>query len=245
MARRGTAVLASGLVAIIALGGAGGYGVGWLTALDRSTTATGKAMPLGQIKAVTTPAPTPTPTPEPDDPRNPIPDNSKPLRTGDLNYRSRTFTVQGTLKSEITLDLPDGWAYIAQDPPNNARFNEPIGKRWVRVEGGFPLTRPPATSMAIRVKKLLKLPKNQHVTILSQIDDGHTATLTYKYVPGRDLSPNAILRYGFIRWVADDSGDVMVEIAVTGLPQDAAALRDILDHASESVERRDTPLAPS
>ncbi len=243
MARRGTALLASGLMAMIALGGAGGYGVGWLTALDRSVSATGKAMPLGQIKAVTTPGP--TPTPDPTDPRIPIPDNSKPLRVDDLTYRSRTFTVRGTLKSEVTLDLPDDWAHIEQDPPNNARFNEPIGKRWVRVESGFPLTRPPAVSMAIRLKRLLELPKNQHVTILSQVDDGHTATLTYKHVPGRAVSPNAILRYGFIRWVADDSGDVMVEIAVTGLPQDAAALRDILDHASESVVRRDTPLAPS
>ncbi|GAA1679407.1 hypothetical protein GCM10009745_24090 [Kribbella yunnanensis] len=243
MARRGTAVLASGLMAMIAIGGAGGYGVGWLTALDRSISATGKAMPLGQIKAATPPSP--TPTPDSTDPRIPIPDNSKPLRADDLTYRSRTFTVQGTLKSVVTLDLPDDWAYIEQDPPKNARFNEPLGKRWVRIEAGFPETRPPAASMAARVKKLLGLPKNQHVEILSQVDDGNTATLTYKYVPGRDLSPNAILRYGFIRWVAADSGDVMVEIAVTGLPQDVAALRDILDHASESVERRDIPLAPS
>ncbi|GAB3943397.1 hypothetical protein GCM10029976_065960 [Kribbella albertanoniae] len=243
MARRGTALLASGLVAMIAVGGAGGYGVGWLTALDRSTSATGKAMPLGQIKAVTPQGP--SSTPDPTDPRIPIPDNSKPLRVNELSYQSQTFTVKGTLQSEMTLDLPDNWGYIAQDPPNNARFNEPIGKRWVRVESGFPLTRPPAVSMAIRAKKLLELPKNQHVTILSQVDDGDTATLTYKHVPGRALSPNPILRYGFIRWVADESGDVMVEIAVTGLPQDAAALRDILDHASESVVRRDTPLAPS
>ncbi|MFK4082858.1 hypothetical protein ACI2LF_02040 [Kribbella sp. NPDC020789] len=243
MARRGTALLASALVAMTAVGGAGGYGVGRLTALDRSVSATGKPLPLGQITVSAPPSATPTPVPV--DPRNPIPDNSKPLRVDDLSYRSQTFTVKGTLTSEVTLDLPDDWAYIAQDPPNNARFNEPTGKRWVRVEGGFPRTRPPATSMAIRVMKLLKLPKNQHVSIVSQVNDGDTATLVYKYVPGPELSQNPILRYGLIRWVADDSGDVMVEIAVTGLPQDAAALRDVMDHASESVVRRDTAPTPS
>jgi hypothetical protein len=243
MARRGTALLASGLVAIIAVGGAGGYGVGWLTASDRSVPATGNALPLGQIALAATPATTPTPVPA--DPRNPIPDNSRPLRADELSYESQTFTVKGTLQSKITLDVPDDWRYSPQNPPNNARFNESTVKRWLRIEGGFPLTRPPSASLAIKAAQLRKLAKNQHVSILSQVADGHTATIIYKYVPGPDLSANPIMRYGIVRWVAADSGDVMVELAVTGLPQDAAALRDVMDHASDSVVREDVTPTPS
>ncbi|MFF1815686.1 hypothetical protein ACFVWG_00180 [Kribbella sp. NPDC058245] len=243
MARRGTALLASGLVAMIAVGGAGGYGVGWLTALDRSVPATGNAMPLGQIALSATP--TTTPTPVPVDPRNPIPDNSKPLRVDELSYESQTFTVKGTLESKITLDVPDDWSYSAQYPPNNARFNERTIKRWLRIEGGFPLTRPPSASMAVKAAQLRKLPKSQHVSIISQVADSQTATIIYKYVPGPELSANPIMRYGIVRWVAADNGDVMVELAVTGLPQDAAALQDVMDHASESVVREDTTPTPS
>lgn len=245
MARRGTALLASGLVAMIALGGAGGYGVGWLTALDRSVSATGKAMPLGQIKAVTPLAPTPT-TSIPVESRKPQPDDSKPLRVDDLRYKTQPFTVQGTaLESEISLKVPKDWTYSPQADKDTARFNEATMKRWLRVEGGFPLTRHPSVSMAKRIVELKKLDASQYVTILSQVDDGDTATLTYTYVPTEALSPLPILRRVIVRWVADDSGNVAVELGVTGLPQDAAALRDVIDHASESVVRHDTPLAPS
>ncbi|MET7278137.1 hypothetical protein ABZS29_07900 [Kribbella sp. NPDC005582] len=247
MASRGTALLASALVAMIAIGGAGGYGVGWLTALDRSVAASGKAMPLGQVTAAGTS--TPMPTAPPTDPRNPVPDDSSPLQVDDLSYRSTTVAVTGrTLRSTLTLDVPDDWKYVAQDPPNNARFNESLGKRWLRVEGGFPLTRPPSTSMAVKLKAMLKLQKdepNQHVQILSQIDTGHSATLTYRYVPDAALSPNPILKLVIVRWVADDSGKVMVEMSVTGLPQDEKALRQIIDRASDSVVREDSTLAPS
>ncbi|MFB6725516.1 hypothetical protein ACFCV3_35380 [Kribbella sp. NPDC056345] len=242
MARRGTAVLASGLMAMIAIGGAGGYGVGWLTALDRSVSATGKAMPLGQLTAVTPP---PATKPTPDDSRKPQPDDSKPLRVDDLSYETQTFDVQGTLKSKITLKVPSDWTYSPQSDRNTARFNEANTKRWLRILSGFPLTRPPAASMAEKVAHLKALPANQHMTILSQVDDGDVATLTYTFVPAKELQPLPILRHVIVRWVADDSGDVAVELGVTGLPQDAAALRDVIDHASESVVRRDVPLAPS
>lgn len=240
MARRGTALLASGLVAIIAVGGAGGYGVGRLTAADRSVSATGQPLPLGQIKAAETPTPTPTPV----EARNPIPDNSKPLRADDLRYKTRTFQVQGTLQSEISLKVPSDWVYTPQTDTDTARFNE-TNKRYLRVQGGFPRTRPPATSMAEKIKNLKALDASQQVRFISEDDDGATATLTYEWVPPKNIAPLPILRHVIVRWVADESGDVVVELGVTGLPQDAAALRDVMDHASESVVREDSPVTPS
>ncbi|MFI5729954.1 hypothetical protein ACIA49_07500 [Kribbella sp. NPDC051587] len=240
MARRGTALLASGLVAVIAVGGAGGYGVGWLTAADRSTTATGTPAPLGQLTLVSTPTPTPTPVA----PRTPVPDNSKPLLVDDLNYRTRTFKVQGTYESEISLKVPDGWVYTPQTEKDTARFNETT-KRYLRVQGGFPITRPPSASMAAKIHDLDPLVKSQQVRYLSKVDDGHMATLTYEWVPPENLASVPILRRVMVRWVADDSGNVMVELGVTGLPQDAKALKAILDHASASVVREDTTATPS
>ena len=240
MARRGTALLASGLVAIIAVGGAGGYGVGWLTALDRSISATGQALPLGQVKAVETPTPSRTPT----ELRKPVPDNSKPLLVDDLSYLTQSFKVHGTLESKITLKVPRGWKYTPQTDADTARFNETT-KRYLRVQGGFPLTRPPAASMAEKIKNLDDLDASQQLKYVSKVNDGDTATLIYEWVPTANLSEVPILRRVIVRWVADESGNVAVELGVTGLPQDAAALQDIIDHASESVVREDSPLAPS
>jgi hypothetical protein len=240
MARRGTALLASGLVAIIAVGGAGGYGVGWLTAADRSTTATGKPAPLGQLTLVTTPTPTSTPVA----PRTPVPDNSKPLSVDDLNYRTRTFKVRRTYESEISLKVPEGWLYTPQTEKDTARFNETT-KRYLRVQGGFPITRPPVASMAEKIKQLDPLVKAQQVRYLSKVDDGNVATLTYEWVPPENLASVPILRRVIVRWVADDSGNVVVELGVTGLPQDAKALESVMDHASESVVRRDATPTPS
>ncbi|WP_405062652.1 hypothetical protein OG474_13745 [Kribbella sp. NBC_01505] len=243
MARRGTALLASGLVAMIAIGGAGGYGVGWLTALDRSISATGKPMPLGQIDLLKTPAP-PSTTPIPVDSRKPVPDTSKPLRAGALRYKTQTVTVRGTLKSEVSLKVPIGWVYTPQSDEDTARFNETT-KRYLRFQAGFPRTRPPSASMAAKVHDLTNLEESQQVRFISQVDDGDVATLAYEWVPPESISKNPILRLVIVRWVADESGDVAVELGVTGLPQDAAALRAVIDHASESVVRRDIPLAPS
>jgi hypothetical protein len=48
-----------------------------------------------------------------------------------------------------------------------------------------------------------------------------------------------------VRWVANASGNCAVEISSTGLPQDKAALMDVLDHASDSVTRQDSPIPKS
>jgi hypothetical protein len=126
------------------------------------------------------------------------------------------------------------------DPPKDMKFNEPERRRAVRVQGGFKIFRPPADSMAVRLTQFKGLPADRMVTVLTHEVDPATknATLTYTYADPE----NNTLKLGLVRWVADDEGLCMLEIAVTGLPQDKAALTDILDHASESATRSDDPL---
>ncbi len=241
MARRGTvgALLGSGLVAITALGGAGGYGVGLLTAVDRSDAATGTAAPLGNLRSTPDPSTSPSPT---STPREVQPDNSPPLDAADLSYKSRTFTVEYVYNSEVTARVPSKWAETQPDPPRTARFTDPTGKRWLRVEAGFSIQRPPAASMQARIADLDRLPKDQLVKYISSTVEGNYATLVYTYVPPESLAPVATLRYVIVRWVADDSGLCAVEMSSTGLPQDKKALMTIIDKASSSVVRRDSPL---
>ncbi len=240
MARRGTvgALLGSGLVAITALGGAGGYGVGLLTAVDRSAAATGAAAPLGSIRP-STPSATPSPT---ETPREVVPDDSTPLDAADLRYKTRSFTVEYVYRSEVSARVPSNWNKTQPDPPRTARFTDPTGKRWLRIEAGFTIQRAPAASMQARMAELNRLSKAQMLTYLSSTVEGKYATLVYTYVPPESLAPVATLRYVIVRWVADDSGLCAVEMSATGLPQDKEALMTVLDKASSSVVRQDSPL---
>ncbi|HEY9338171.1 MAG TPA: hypothetical protein VIQ79_27250, partial [Kribbella sp.] len=107
---------------------------------------------------------------------------------------------------------------------------------------GFTIKRPPATSMEIRIGELNRLPANQMLKLISQRVEDRYATIAYTYVPPPEQSPEGVLRYVIVRWVADDSGNCAVEMSSTGLPQDKDALLDVLDHATDSVERQDSPL---
>ncbi|MEV0282921.1 hypothetical protein AB0H36_02260 [Kribbella sp. NPDC050820] len=246
MARRGTvgALLGSGLVVVTALGGAGGYGVGLLTAVERSAAAsTGTAAPLGSPQ-VSTPGASTTPTPTAP-PRKIVPDDSPPLEAEDLRYKSRTFEVSYVYKSRVTARVPSNWSMTQPDPPRTARFTDPTGKRWLRIESGFTIQRPPAASMQARIDELKKLPADQMLKIISSTTEGRYATLSYTYVPPASLAPKAIVRYVIVRWVADDSDLCAVEMSSTGLPQDEEALLAILDKAAANVVRRDSPLSGS
>ncbi|WP_433163193.1 hypothetical protein [Kribbella sp. CA-247076] len=240
MARRGTvgALLGSGLVAIAALGGAGGYGVGLLTAVDGSAAAVGTAAPLGTVRP-STPSPAATPT---EKPRKVVPDKSAPLDADELRYKTRRFTVQDVYRSEVSARVPANWNETQPDPPRTSRFTDPTGKRWLRIEAGFTIQRAPAASMAARIAELNRLPKDQMIKYLANTVEGKYATLAYTYVPPKALAPVATLRYVIVRWVADDSGLCAVEMSSTGLPQDKEALLAVLDKASETVVRRDSPL---
>ncbi|MEV5960162.1 hypothetical protein AB0L70_00275 [Kribbella sp. NPDC051952] len=242
MARRGTvgALLTSGLVAMIAIGGAGGYGVGLLTTTDQSAAATGTAAaPLGGPGSS---SPTPTATPSPTPPRKVTYDDSPALKADDLKYKTRSFTVKNVVKSAVSVRVPWNWDFTQPDPPTTGRFTDPTHKRWLRLEAGFTIRRPPAESMQVRIGELNRLPADQSLNILSQDVEGNAATLAYTYVPPKEQSPEGVLRYVVVRWVADDSGNCAVEMSSTGLPQDKEALLAVLDRAADSVRREDSPL---
>jgi hypothetical protein len=241
VARRGTVgtLWGSALVVITALGGIGGYGVGLLTTGQQSAAASGIAAPLGNVQATTPPATTPTPTAPPREIKY---DKSPALQTEDLDYVTRQFTVRDIYRSRMSLRVPTTWDLTQPDPPKTGRYTDPTGKRWLRVESGFTISRPPSASMSARVAQLNAIPANQLVDILSQTVDENYATLTYTYVPDEHVSPEGVLRYVIVRWVADDSGNCAVEMSSTGLPQDKDALMDVLDHATDSVKRHDSPL---
>jgi hypothetical protein len=227
-------------VAITALGGAGGYGVGLLTAVERSDAVTGTAAPLGIVQPSTpTPSGTPSPTAKP---RKVVPDNSPPLEAADLSYKTREFEVKYVYKSQVRARVPVGWDMTQPDPPRTARFTDPTRKRWIRIEAGFTIQRPPAASMEARIAELNRLPGDQMLKYISSTVEGDYATLVYTYVPPESLAPEATVRYVIVRWVADDSGLCAVEMSSTGLPQDKKALMAVLDKVASSVERRDSPL---
>jgi len=226
-------------VVITALGGAGGYGVGLLIGGELPAVASGAAVPLGTGRP-TTPSVTPTPAPPT---RTPRPDYTAALRSDDLSYTTRTFDVKGTVRSDVRVRVPNDWRITKPaDQSTYARFTDPTSKRWIRIEAGFTISRPPAASMAARVKDLSNLDKNQLLTIVSQTEEDGQATLVYTYLPPDDQSPSLAIRYVIVRWLADDSGNCAVEMSSTGLPQDKDALLDVLDHATKSVDRQDSPL---
>ena len=245
MARRGTvgALLGSGLIAITAIGGAGGYGVGLLTSVERSAAAAGTAAPLGNVRPSTvTPSASPSPTAKP---REVKPDDSSPLEAAVLRYKTRSFTVKYVYESRVSARVPSNWGETQPDPPRTARFTDPTGKRWLRIEAGFTIQRPPAASMQARIAELNRLPADQMLKIISSTVEDDYATLVYTYVPPESLAPVATVRYVLVRWVADDSGNCAVEMSSTGLPQDKEALMEVLDKAASSVVRRDSPLSGS
>jgi hypothetical protein len=229
----GRALLGSGLLAVTLLGGAGGYGLGLVTT-DQQASAGTTAAPLAGAASGTpssaTPS-TPTKTIEPDD--------SEALQADDIHYKTRVFTVSSVFDSRVSVRVPGNWDPSLQDPPKEMRYNEPLRKRFVRIQAGFSITRPPAESMAIRIAQLKEtVPADQLVTIKSHKIDPKTknATLVYTFVPKNSV------RLVIVRWVANSDGLCIFEMGVSGLPQDKAALEDILDHATDSATRSDSPL---
>ncbi|GAA3083472.1 hypothetical protein JOF29_004471 [Kribbella aluminosa] len=228
-------MLGAGLLGLAGAGGAGGYGAGLFLTAEPSLAGTAGPLPMSSVSTSPTPA-----TPPP--PRKVTYDDSPALDAGDLSYRSQTFYVKSVVKSRITVRVPDGWGLTQPYPPRTGRFTDPTGKRWIRIEGGFTIKRPPAASMQARIIELKRLTTDQMLNLLSQQDDGDSATISYTYVPPPDQSPDGVLRYVIVRWVADNSGNCAVEMSSTGLPQDKKALQDVLEHATKSVERHDSSL---
>jgi hypothetical protein len=222
----------------VALGVAGGYFTG--DRMDQPTpTASGEAAPLGQLPPPTTTTPT---TPTPSLPvKTPVPSDVPPLETG-LEYQRRNFTVTPPGQSvDLSIKVPSGWK-LRRDTKSTSevRFLDELEERAVRVESDEPATlTPEAARASLLIGLKQSQPPENDLQIVSQTtstvtgDDGEprsVATLIYTYIPKETL------RYVIVRWIAmPGSNLVSVEMSITGLPQDAPALQEILKTATESV----------
>lgn len=231
-------VLLAGLLLLaLALGAGSGYYAG--DYLDTpEPTASGTAGPLGDIS----PSPSPTPTEPPIPVKTPIPSNLEPLDTG-LDYTNHTFTVtpKDAEPVQLSVETPQGWKIAPRDPkrPGEVKYLDKLRERGVRVEAIAPAKETPADEMAQLIVDLKKsqAPENDvritsNTTAVITGDDGESrsvATLIYTFIP------NETLRYVIVRWIAINGELTNVEMSITGLPQDAPALDEVLQRATASV----------
>ncbi|MEV5960161.1 hypothetical protein AB0L70_00270 [Kribbella sp. NPDC051952] len=228
-------VLLTGLLVLaVALGVGGGYFAG--DYLDRPLpSASGDASPLGN-------PPTPSPS-EPSLPvKTPIASNVPPLETG-LDYVRHLFTVtpKGQPSVQLSLKTPEGWT-ISRNPkePGEVKYLDRLKERGVRVEAVEPLALTPAAAQQKLIVGLRQSqPPENDLKILSRTteeiegEDGGprtVATLIYTYIPIQTL------RYVVVRWIALPGDErAAVEMSITGLPQDADGLAEVLREATTTV----------
>lgn len=119
------------------------------------------------------------------------------------------------------------------------KYLDKLEERAVRVEAVEPAGKTPEAEMHQLIVELKKsqAPQND-VRILRQDtevitgNDGEprsVATLVYTYIPGETL------RYVIVRWIAINGQLTTAEMSITGLPQDADGLNEVLERASTSV----------
>lgn len=229
-------ILVSGVVLITLLGAAGGYYTGDRTELPVPTAA-GEAVPLGGAS--------------PSQPqltrKTPKPNNLTALQVDELDFRTQKFTVHQDSQPPVRLSVrvPDGWRKtVDKKAPGEVKFLDSLRERGVRVEAGF---QPGLTTAQMRDKLIQGLESSQpyenNLQIVAKTDDTitgsdgrprETSTVVYTFIPGKDV------RYVIVRWVAT-AGDSMatVEMSITGLPQDKAALHLIADQAAKSATPED------
>jgi hypothetical protein len=230
-----TAVLASGVVLLGLLGATGGYVVGDLT---RPTTASANNQyPTGGDSPPADPLPRNTPEPYP----------KAPLSAAKLKFHTENFTIrdESAVQVPLSIRMPRGWQ-LTRDPkaPREVKFLDPEKERAVRVESALP---PPKLTTTDSMHQLIanlesSQPYENDLKILSQtdeqVDTGRhprtVSTLIYTYVPRKTL------RYVIVCWVATGQNDTAtVEMSITGLPQDAAALKAVLAETTKSVTLKD------
>ncbi|MEU4392003.1 hypothetical protein [Kribbella sp. NPDC023855] len=240
-----TPVLVIGIALLAIAGGAAGYYGGELA--EPGPTPYGVAAgPLAGTKvAPSTPSTPSTPLSR----KTPKPSKVPPLLPGDLEFKTRNFSVESTTGEQVRLSIrtPASWKLIDNPKaPTEVKFVGAQGERAIRVESGFP---PDKSVMQSREEIVTGLAESQpyenDVQIkspdvkVSQVegDDGRlrtVSTLVYTYIP------DEVVRYVIVRWVATGDDDkATVEMSIAGLPQDVKALNEILDQATRSVKFRD------
>jgi hypothetical protein len=225
-------ILVSAIVPITFLSAAAGYFAGDRT--EPAPTQSGQALPLGGASSSEPSVPVKTP----------VPSDVEALETG-LAYQRHTFTVtpEGGQPVQVSIETPDGWR-LTQNPkaPAEVKFLDRLDERGVRVEA----VEPKQTTAEAREQLVVGLRQSQapenDLRILSQTDeqiegdDGRprtVSTLIYTYIPKQTR------RYVIVRWVAIDDDLTEVEMSITGLPQDADGLAEVLRQATRTVRQID------
>ncbi|ADB35649.1 hypothetical protein Kfla_6657 [Kribbella flavida DSM 17836] len=225
-----TAVLVSGVVLLGLVGAVGGYQLGVQTEPDDLVASSAGELPPEDIAS-------------PVDVKTPVPNKVPPFTGTGLRYRTHTFDVrQPPLpKVEVSIDMPRGWIVTSSPKtPGEVKFLDPLKERGVRVESGF---APELSPYEAREKLMGELSASQPPENDLQIVDTEDSVVTDNTGTPRDVStlvytfiPNQTLRYVIVRWIATgDDQQATVEMSVTGLPQDAAGLKEVLARATESV----------
>jgi hypothetical protein len=224
--------IAGALLGAAVIGIAGGYGVGMASMPGMAGASGLEAAPL-----------TTDGSPSPVAVKTPVPDPTEPLVAGELDYRTQRFTADRAVRSKVSLDVPKGWDFT-QPEADEGRYTDPLRKRWIRVEAGFPPQRPTADSLAERIRQLKSVDPAQDLTIVSE-QSGHMthsdgtrltySTLVYTYIP------LDVRRYVMVRWISFGKPDLAaVEMSTTGLPKDREALESVLQRATRTVTRTDS-----
>jgi hypothetical protein len=228
------------VVGVAVVGVLGGYAAGRLTE-------PGPGMSTGTPEPMAA-APVPSASPTPSLPKkSPLPDDTPKLDPDELSFRTVEFRVtkQPHPPVRVNVQVPADWQ-IRRNPDytDEVRYVDPTGKRWIRIESGFLIERPPTDSMNILVANLrgsqpyendLRLgPQTSGPLTGRDGDSRNVATLAYTYIP------NQSVRSVLVRWIGFGApGNVAVEMSVTGLPQDDPALHKVLERASTTVLRLD------
>lgn len=151
------------------------------------------------------------------------PTPSTTARTDGLQADSLQYVVQtfGTSKAPVSAEVPTGWK--SSDNGTRPRFLDPTGVWQIRFD-----TRGSKQSPDELVEARARSIDEKDLKVISR-DDG---TLIYTYV-----DQNRGPRMGLSRWISTDGGDsTAIEITVGGRPQDEAALRAILQQATDTLQ---------
>ncbi|WP_433163191.1 hypothetical protein [Kribbella sp. CA-247076] len=222
-------ILVSAVLVVTLLGGAAGYYAGDRT--EPTPTTAGEAVPLGEV-ARSEPSVLV---------KTPVPNNLAPLETG-LSYQDHAFTVRpaGQQPVQVSIETPDDWR-LTKNPkaPAEVKFLDPRNERGVRVEA----VEPAKSTADARQELVVGLRQSQapenDLRILSETDEQveddegrprSVSTLIYTFIP------NQTRRYVIVRWVVTGDDDLAsIEMSITGLPQDAKGLDEVLRRATRTV----------
>ncbi|MFB6719961.1 hypothetical protein ACFCV3_07370 [Kribbella sp. NPDC056345] len=143
------------------------------------------------------------------------------LQADSLQYTAQTF---GTDREPASAEVPSTWK-VTQNG-QRPRFLDPTGVWQIRFD-----TRGSSKSPERQVSERERSIQEQQLKVLSR-DNG---TLVYTYVDDA-RGP----RMGLSRWISTDNGDnTAAEITVGGRPQDEAALRAVLERATQTLQLSD------